>query len=177
MPTISANVTKKELDAIREYANACGETTSNLIRKVVIGIAILVDCYGEPKEYECGVSSKTISRDFQDLKSEAIEWMDALPEGDVQLHHKKSIEGVEQVLQELWKNYKNTKNEGMKLRILALIADKTKMHSEMMNGKATRSMRSTWQSELRHRIKYPEQYEGYRKCPAQKKDNSQEQNV
>src|SRR3972149_9174573 len=105
-----------------------------------------------------GVSSKTISRDFQDLKSEAIEWMNALPEGEVQLHQKKNIEGVEQVIQELWKNYKNTKNEGMKLRILALIADKTKMHSEMMNGKDMRSMRYTVQSELRRRIKYPEQY-------------------
>ena len=40
MPTISANVTKKELDTIREYANDCGETISNLIRKVFIQEAI-----------------------------------------------------------------------------------------------------------------------------------------
>ena len=123
------------------------------------------------------VSEKTISRDYQELKSQAVEWMNTLPEGELQIHYKKSIEGVEQVIQELWKNYKNTKNEGMKLRILALIADKTKMHSEMMNGKDMRSMRYTVQSELRNRIKYPEQYEVYRKYPAQKKDNSQEQNV
>jgi len=31
MPTISVNVSKKELDVIGEYANACGETMSNLI--------------------------------------------------------------------------------------------------------------------------------------------------
>lgn len=36
MPTVSAKVSKKELDAITEYANACGETVSNLIRKAMI---------------------------------------------------------------------------------------------------------------------------------------------
>ena len=56
MPTISANVTKKELDAIREYANDCGETTSNLIRKVVIQDAIFLNGFGGPKEYECDFS-------------------------------------------------------------------------------------------------------------------------
>ncbi len=56
MPTISANVDKKELDAIREYANACGETMSNLIRKVMIREAIYLNCFGGPKKYECGFS-------------------------------------------------------------------------------------------------------------------------
>jgi len=56
MPTISANVTKKELDTIREFANACGETMSNLIRKVMISEAIYRNCFGGPKEYECGFS-------------------------------------------------------------------------------------------------------------------------
>ena len=55
MPTISANVTKKELDAIREFSNACGETMSNLIRKVMIKEAIFLICYGGPKEYECKI--------------------------------------------------------------------------------------------------------------------------
>ena len=56
MPTISANVTKKELDAIREYANGCGETMSNLIRKVMIREAIFLNCFGGPEEYECNIS-------------------------------------------------------------------------------------------------------------------------
>lgn len=101
-----------------------------------------------------GVSVKTISRDFQDLKSEAIEWMNALPEGEVQLHHKKSIEGVEQVIQELWKNYKSTKNEGMKLRILALIADKTKMHADMISKKNVLDIRQHTQHQLKIKEKY-----------------------
>ena len=56
MPTISANVSKKEYDVIREYANACGETFSNLIRKVMIKEAIYLNCFGGPKEYESGFS-------------------------------------------------------------------------------------------------------------------------
>ena len=100
------------------------------------------------------VSGKTISRDFQDLKSEAIEWMNALPEGEVQLHHKKSIEGVEQVIQELWKNYKSTKDESMKLRILALIADKTKMHADMISKKNVLDIRQHTQHQLKFKEKY-----------------------
>jgi len=56
MPIISAKVTTKELDAIREYANDCGETTSNLIRKVMIREAIWLNGFGGPKEYECSIS-------------------------------------------------------------------------------------------------------------------------
>ncbi|MEX0657410.1 MAG: hypothetical protein WD154_07705 [Nitrosopumilaceae archaeon] len=57
MATISANVTKKELDAIREYANAWrGETTSNLIRKVVIQEINIPEWFGGPKEYQCNIS-------------------------------------------------------------------------------------------------------------------------
>lgn len=55
MPTISANVTKKELDAIREYANACGETISNLIRKVLIKEATFMNGCDGSAEYKCEV--------------------------------------------------------------------------------------------------------------------------
>jgi len=37
------------------------------------------------------VSAKTISRDFQQLKKESMEWMNALPEGEIQLNHKKKF--------------------------------------------------------------------------------------
>jgi hypothetical protein len=36
MPTVSAKINPKEYDVITHYANACGETISNLIRKVLI---------------------------------------------------------------------------------------------------------------------------------------------
>jgi len=55
MPTISANVSKKELDAIREYANACGETMSNLIRKCLISDAIFRNYYGDGGNYGYGI--------------------------------------------------------------------------------------------------------------------------
>ena len=56
MPTISAKVSKKELDAITEYANACGETVSNLIRKCVITEASFLNCFNDSKEYDYGIS-------------------------------------------------------------------------------------------------------------------------
>ena len=56
MPTISAKVTKKELDAITEYANACGETVSNLIRKVLIRTATFMDGAGDYVDYRCFIS-------------------------------------------------------------------------------------------------------------------------
>lgn len=51
MPTISANVSKKEFNAIREYANACGETMSNLIRKCLISEAVFRNFYGDARDY------------------------------------------------------------------------------------------------------------------------------
>ena len=64
MPTISANISKKELDAIREYANACGETISNCIRKSMIRQATFMDGGSELPEYRCNiVVSDNISGD------------------------------------------------------------------------------------------------------------------
>ena len=56
MATISANVTKKESDAIREYANACGETMSNLIRKVLLTDATFMNFYCDSKLYDYEIS-------------------------------------------------------------------------------------------------------------------------
>lgn len=56
MPTISANVSKKELDAIREYANACGETMSNLIRKVLLTDITFMNFYSDSNEFNYGIS-------------------------------------------------------------------------------------------------------------------------
>lgn len=56
MPTISAKVNKKELDAINEYANACGESVSNLVRKVMIRHVTFMDGFKDYDEYRVGVS-------------------------------------------------------------------------------------------------------------------------
>ena len=57
MPTISANVTKRELDAITEYANTCGETMSNLIRKVLLTDATFMNFYSDSNEFRYGIST------------------------------------------------------------------------------------------------------------------------
>ena len=56
LPTVSAKVNKKELDAINEYANVCGETVSNFIRKAVIRNATFMDGFHDSKEYELEIS-------------------------------------------------------------------------------------------------------------------------
>lgn len=95
-----------------------------------------------------GVSVKTISRDYQELKSEAIEWMASLPEGEIQLYHKKGIENIEMILKELWRIFNTTKDESVRVRILTLIADKTKMLSEMQGGKKILEVRKDVLSQL-----------------------------
>lgn len=63
MPTITAELSQKELEAIREYANLCGETISDLIRKALIREATLADGYGtdDPSyEYQMATSSKLV---------------------------------------------------------------------------------------------------------------------
>lgn len=55
MPTISSRISKKEMDVITHYANCCGETVSNLIRKIMIKEATFMDGFGGPREYECNI--------------------------------------------------------------------------------------------------------------------------
>jgi glutathionyl-hydroquinone reductase len=53
MPTITIELTHKELEALREYANLCGETISDLVRKSLIREITLADGYGaDNPEYE-----------------------------------------------------------------------------------------------------------------------------
>ncbi|AIF85463.1 hypothetical protein NTE_03435 [Candidatus Nitrososphaera evergladensis SR1] len=57
MPTVGAKVSQKEFDAITEYANLCGETVSNLIRKIVVADATILHggWVDEHPEYECSI--------------------------------------------------------------------------------------------------------------------------
>ena len=57
MPTVSAKISKKELEAIQEYANTCGETMSNLIRKVMIRHSTFMDGFKDYDEYKIEVSA------------------------------------------------------------------------------------------------------------------------
>jgi len=95
------------------------------------------------------LSLKTISRDFQELKTKSIEWMDSLPEGEIQLHHKKNLETIQKVIQELWNLYENTKDEAKKQSLLNQIADKSKLHSEMITRNNLLDVRAFTQHELK----------------------------
>ena len=103
---------------------------------------------------ELNVSLKTISRDFQDLKTESMKWMDALPEGEIQLHHRKNLESIEKVIQEFWDIYENTEDENKKLKLLNFIAEKSKLHSQMMQPNNLLKVRQDVQNELRYKNIY-----------------------
>ena len=57
MPTISAKLSKKEHDAIVEYANACGETMSNLVRKVMLTDATFMNGFHDSEEFHYEIST------------------------------------------------------------------------------------------------------------------------
>ncbi|MEW6603279.1 MAG: DUF6290 family protein [Thermoproteota archaeon] len=63
MPTITAELSQKELEAIREYSNLCGMTLSELVRKTLIREITLADGYGadDPQyEYQMVVPAKSL---------------------------------------------------------------------------------------------------------------------
>ena len=63
MPSITIELNYKELVAIREYANQCGETISDLARKSLIREATLADGYGadDPQyEYQMEVPTRSL---------------------------------------------------------------------------------------------------------------------
>lgn len=78
------------------------------------------------------VSLKTISRDYAELKTESLEWLDALPKGEIQLEHKKSFETIKMVIQQLWEICRQTKDEMNKVKILDQISKKSETHLKMM---------------------------------------------
>jgi len=55
MVTVSAKISPKEYTVISHYANCCGETISNLIRKVLIKEATFSGGFGGSSEYNCDV--------------------------------------------------------------------------------------------------------------------------
>jgi len=68
MATVSAKINPKEYDVISHYANACGETISNLIRKVLISEATFLHGFGGSKEYECGIRIPDDASSEEDTK-------------------------------------------------------------------------------------------------------------
>jgi glutathionyl-hydroquinone reductase len=68
MPTITAELNQKELEALHEYANLCGETLSDLIRKSLIREITLSDGYGadDPQyEYQMTLPTTSLSKQHQ----------------------------------------------------------------------------------------------------------------
>ena len=78
------------------------------------------------------VSTKTISRDANEIKKDSIRWMDTLPRGQIQMYHRSNFETIERVIKELWKLFESTKDEKLKVKILKTIADNRKTHASLL---------------------------------------------
>lgn len=96
-----------------------------------------------------GVSFKTISRDYHQLKMDSIEWMESLPKGQIQLYHKTKFETVERVSHELWELYEKTEDQKLKLKILSTIAEKSKLYIDMIRPIQLFKIREMIHDELR----------------------------
>ena len=72
------------------------------------------------------VAAKTISRDFEELKKDSIDWYNNIPKGELYVNHKMSIDSTNRVISELWKLYRTSKNEGKKIQALNSIAARSK---------------------------------------------------
>jgi len=75
------------------------------------------------------VDPKTISRDFNQIKIQSAEWMEALPRGEIQMHFKEKCDIIKKITRELWKLNEDENDPKLKLKILNSIADKTKLLS------------------------------------------------
>ena len=81
------------------------------------------------------VNEKTVSRDLNVSKKQAIEWLETLPEGEIQLYLKKNYEHFENVIQQLLEIFENTNDDNLKVKILNDIAQKRKMQTDMLDPK------------------------------------------
>ena len=95
------------------------------------------------------VSAKTVSRDMQELRSDAMRWFDTLPEGEMQICQRKNLSTMEQVICELSEIKEKTKSDYVKVRALEQIAKTARMHYDMMSSRNLLTTRKQVLSELR----------------------------
>jgi len=107
-------------------------------------------------------SLKTISRDVQELKKESAEWMESLPKGQIQMYHKSNFEIIDKVTKELWTLYEKTEDEKLKLKILNTIAEKRKLHSNLLDSKNLLQLRDNIHSELAPKPIFPDVFNNKR---------------
>lgn len=73
MSTITLQLSQRELTAIQEYANQCGETISEIVRKALIREITLSDGYGADNpeyEYRMAVPDNMVRRDERKIIQE-----------------------------------------------------------------------------------------------------------
>ncbi len=108
------------------------------------------------------LSLKTISRDIQELKKESAEWMESLPKGQIQMYHKSNFEIIDKVTKELWNLYEKTEDEKLKLKVLNTIAEKRKLHANLLDSKNLLQVRNSIHNELVPKTKFTDVFNNER---------------
>jgi predicted transcriptional regulator len=80
------------------------------------------------------ISSKTVSRDMQQIRKEAAYWVDELHRGEIQVQQKRSFDSIQRVSNELWNIYDDVKEENNKIKILNNIAQNSKLSLQMISN-------------------------------------------
>ena len=95
-----------------------------------------------------GVHPKTVSRDLNVLKIGAIEWMETLPKGEIQVYYKMTFELIDVSINEMWKLFEKTEDEKLKLNILRTITEKCKLKVDLMDPNRLLKIRDAIHDEL-----------------------------
>jgi len=78
------------------------------------------------------VSTKTVSRDFKEIKKDSVQWMETLPRGQIQIYYRSDFETFDKVNAELWEIFHSTKDEKLKIKILSSISGNKVAHGKML---------------------------------------------
>lgn len=94
------------------------------------------------------VSLKTVSRDFKEIKKESMEWMEALPKGEIQVYYKTTFDLINASINEMWKLFEKTEDEKLKLNILRTITEKCKLRIDLLDPNRLLKIRNIIHDEL-----------------------------
>ena len=103
------------------------------VRQQKVWDLLMQDCSQEKIAKKLGVSTKTISRDVEEIKKDSVQWMDNLHKGQLQVYYRSDLESVDKVNEELWEICRGTKDKKLKVKILSSIFGNKVIHIKMLS--------------------------------------------
>jgi len=78
------------------------------------------------------------------------------------MYYKSNFEIIDKVTKELWNLYEKTEDEKLKLKILSTIAEKRKLHSNLLDSKNLLQVRDNIHNELSPKPIFPDVFNNKR---------------